>query len=271
MRAHLVQFDIAWEDRFRNFDKVRRLIASANTQAGDFILLPEMFDTGFSVNISATADSKGETLGFVQRLATELGVYVQAGRTVHSAGHDRASNVATIVSPAGTVLAEYSKTHLFTLGREGDAIRPGTDLYVWKWETPGARDGALVMFPAICYDLRFPELFRAGLGMGAEALALGACWPEGRHAHWKALLTARAIENQAFALGVNRTGSDPTLRYLGGSVAVSPKGEILGELNDEEAVLSVEIDPGEVRRWRRVFPAWKDGKLPTPTLTRSAS
>lgn len=277
MRAHLVQFDIAWEDRFRNFEKVERLINSARTDPGDFVLLPEMFDTGFSVNTTVTADKSGETLSFLRRLATDLSVYVQGGRTVHPSFREKASNVSTTISPGGEVLAEYSKTHLFTLGKEGDAIQPGTDLYVWKWggtgtaATDAKRDEPLVVFPAICYDLRFPELFRAGLAMGAEIFALGACWPEARHSHWRALLTARAIENQAFAFGVNRVGTDPTLHYLGGSVVVSPKGEVLGELGDNEGVLSVEIDAGELRRWRRVFPAWKDGNVQTPSFTRSAS
>jgi predicted amidohydrolase len=115
--------------------------------------------------------------------------------------------------------------------------------------------------PAICYDLRFPELFRLGLLKGAEVYALGANWPDARQAHWRALLIARAIENQAFVLGVNRTGRDPHLNYAGGSIAVGPQGEVLGELAAEEAVLSVEIAPREVHAWREKFPAWKDGKL----------
>jgi predicted amidohydrolase len=123
--------------------------------------------------------------------------------------------------------------------------------------------------PATCYDLRFPELFRDGLRAGAEVIALGACWPSVRHAHWRALLIARAIENQCFVLGVNRVGDDPAqigagvgqvagLRYLGGSLVVSPMGDVLGELGADEGVLSVEIHAQSVRDWRSKFRAWKD-------------
>jgi omega-amidase len=118
-----------------------------------------------------------------------------------------------------------------------------------------------VVCPAVCYDLRFPELFRIGLSKGAEAFAIGANWPEARQAHWRTLLIARAIENQAFVLGVNRTGSDPALRYAGGTIAVGPRGEVLGELEAEEGVLSTGVDVSEMRKWREVFPAWRDGRL----------
>jgi predicted amidohydrolase len=91
--------------------------------------------------------------------------------------------------------------------------------------------------------------------------AIGACWPDSRHAHWRALLIARAIENQAFVLGVNRTGKDPALSYAGGSIAVGPRGEVIAELGAEERVLSVEIQPSALREWRSKFPAWKDGRL----------
>jgi predicted amidohydrolase len=123
----------------------------------------------------------------------------------------------------------------------------------------GAR--ALTVCPAVCYDLRFPELFRRGLLAGAGAFAIGANWPAARAAHWRALLVARAIENQAFVLGVNRTGSDPHLVYAGGSIALGPKGEVLGELGATPGVLTVEIDPLAVREWRDTFPAWKDARL----------
>lgn len=98
--------------------------------------------------------------------------------------------------------------------------------------------------------------------MGAELFAIGACWLDTRQAHWRVLAMARAIENQAYVLAVNRTGPDPNANYIGGSIAVGPHGDVLGELGAEEGVLSVEIDRDEVRRWREKFPAWKDSKLP---------
>jgi omega-amidase len=252
MRAHLVQFDIAWEDKPANFAAVERLLEHAPIEPGDLVVLPEMFDTGFSMHTAVTADREGSTLGFVQRLAEDLGVTIQAGRTVHPCHCTRASNVATIVDPHGRAIAEYAKIRLFPLGTEPETIQGGDRVMTWTWVATG-----LIVCPLICYDLRFPELFRAGLKKGAEVFALGACWLQGRHAHWKPLLQARAIENQAFVLGVNRCGSDPNSRYLGGTVAFGPKGDLLGELGENEGVLSVEIDAGSLREWRAKFPAWQ--------------
>jgi omega-amidase len=170
---------------------------------------------------------------------------------------------------------EYAKIHPFTFGREPEFFAGGGEVMTYRWGEGGRHEGTearrheggdgkddgLTVCPAVCYDLRFPELFRIGLGKGAEAFAIGANWPEPRQAHWRALLFARAIENQAYVFGVNRTGSDPSLNYVGGSIAIGPRGEVLGELGAEEAVLSVDVDPGEVRRWREKFPAWRDGRL----------
>jgi len=114
---------------------------------------------------------------------------------------------------------------------------------------------------SICYDLRFPELFRMGVLQGAQLIALGANWPDARHTHWRALLIARAIENQAFVLGVNRTGTDPHLSYAGGTIAIDPRGTILGELGHGEGVLSIDIDPKVVTDWRATFPALRDIRL----------
>jgi len=258
MRAHLVQFDIAWEDPDANYEKVEAMLSNHPIEPGDLVLLPEMFDTGFSLRIDRTADSHGKTLRFAQTLAEDLGVTLQAGRTVHACHCDKADNRASVLGPDGSLLCEYTKIHPFSFGREPEVIRPGTRVETYDWAFD---DQALKVCPAICYDLRFPELFRLGLAQGAEAFALGANWPDARQNHWRALSIARAIENQAYVFAVNRTGSDPHLGYAGGSIAVDPKGEIIGELGDEQAVLSVGIDPGAVRAWRDLFPAWRDARL----------
>lgn len=255
VRAHLVQLDIRWEDKGANFERAAGLIEGARAEPGDLVLLPEMFDTGFSMNTGRTADTDGQTLAFLAALARRLGAWVQGGRTVREPSAARARNVMSVLSPGGALVEEFAKVHPFSLGNEQEHFEGGTRVTTYRW-------GGAVVCPAICYDLRFPELFRRGLAMGAEVFALGACWLEARHAHWRALLVARAIENQAYVLGVNRTGRDPNAAYLGGSVAIGPRGDVLGELDAREGVLSVEIDAGEVRRWREKFPAWRDGRLP---------
>lgn len=266
MRAHLVQFDIAWEDKPRNYARVRRLIADAaeagRLRPGDLAVLPEMFDTGFSFTLDRTEDRGGKTLAFIREVAAEFRITLHGGRTV--VGPDgRGLNLATVAGPDGAVLAEYAKVHPFTYGREGEFFTGGDRVVTYAWRAD--EDRTLTVCPAVCYDLRFPELFRRGLMMGAEAFALGANWPAPRAHHWRALLIARAIENQAFVFGVNRCGNDPHLAYAGGSIAVGPKGDVLGEMGGEEGVLSVDVDVAALREWRETFPAWKDLRLIKPT------
>ena len=271
MRAHLVQLDIAWEDPVENFSRTDRLLDTADIEPGDLVVLPELFSVGFSLNTETTADKGGQTLRYLLRLADDLGVTIQGGRCVHDCDCALAINEATIVAPGSDhddadarLIAQYAKLHPFTAGREPERFSPGDRVHTYDWQSQG---GSLRVCPGICYDLRFPELFRQGLAMGAEVFALGANWPSPRHAHWRALLIARAIENQALVLGVNRVGSDPHLNYLGGTIAGGAQCEVLGVVGAEPGVLSVQVDPGAIRGWREAFPAWKDTH---PDLVRSS-
>jgi omega-amidase len=245
-----------WEDRHKNFARTLRIVDQAAPDPADLILLPELFDSGFSLNTDRTHDDEGETLAFLKQTAERTGCTVQGGRTLRG-DQPRALNTAPVHAPDGQLLAEYAKIHPFSFGREPEAFRGGDSIVTYPWQ-------GLAVCPVICYDLRFPELFRKGLLAGAELFAIGANWPSPRAAHWRALAIARAIENQAFVLAVNRAGADPHLDYAGGSIAVGPKGEILGELGADEGVLTVDIDPAAVRDWREAFPAWRDITLIDP-------
>ncbi|MGE4196622.1 MAG: nitrilase-related carbon-nitrogen hydrolase, partial [Phycisphaerales bacterium] len=239
MRAHLVQLNIAWENKEQNFARVRSLLDSTNISAGDLIVLPEMFDTGFSFNTDATGDgmchaggkscktlaSTGTTIEFLSRLARERQALVHGARTVVDS-NGKGRNLASIIGPDGSVQAEYAKIHPFSYGKETERFVGGDTVLTYSWTCGGGEP--VTICPAVCYDLRFPELFRRGLSLGATMYVIGANWPAPRAMHWRTLLIARAIENQAFVVGVNRTGSDPALTYSGGSIAVGPKGEILG-------------------------------------------
>ncbi len=268
MRAHLVQLDIVWEDREANFDRVLRLLDGVDVDEGDFVLLPEMFDSGFSLNTETTADD-GTTQAWLSRLADDLGATVMGGRTVGgcaNGGCEKATNHATVFAPderggEPKLLCDYAKIHPFTYGREGERFVGGRHVETFAWS---AGEEALVVCPTICYDLRFPELYRLGLQQGAEVFTCIANFPAARQSHWRTLAIARAIENQAFVLAVNRRGNDPYLAYAGGTVAIDAKGEVIGELGDEEAVLTVELDVPAFRAWRAEFPAWKDGTLLAP-------
>ena len=260
MRAHLVQMSIDWEDHDANFRRVDGLLRGVDVGRGDLVLLPEMFSSGFSLNTGATADRDGVVLGYLRDLAMRLGAWVQGGRTVLADGAAKATNEAPVFDPSGRLVCSYAKIHPFSFGREPERFVGGSEVMMYAWGD-GPDGAAMAVCPAICYDLRFPELFRRGLAMGAECFAIGANWPDARQGHWRALLVARAIENQAVVLGVNRTGTDPHLSYVGGSLAVGARGEVLGELGDDEAVLSVEVDAAAVRGWRETFPAWRDVRL----------
>jgi predicted amidohydrolase len=120
--------------------------------------------------------------------------------------------------------------------------------------------------------LRFPELWRVATAGGAEVFTIGASWPDTRQTHWRALLIARAIENQAFIVAVNRVGADPHLKYAGGSIIISPTGEILDEAGVSPQVLVADLDLGELRAWRTEFPVLRDVRddlLGTMTVDKS--
>lgn len=257
MKAHLIQMDIEWEDREANFAIADRLIEQASPDPGDLVVLPEMFDSGFSFNVARTADTKGETARWIQTKARAAGIVIQGSRTVWEGSGHLAQNLAHVAGPDGFI-CEYKKIHPFGFGGESKEFEGGNEVVTYDCH---AEDTCLKVCPAICYDLRFPELFRIGLAKGAEVFALGASWPTTRAAHWRALLLARAIENQAYVLGVNRCGSDPALQYDGGTIAIGPKGEVLGEIGGNEGVLTVELSKESVENWRSDFPAWTDVRL----------
>ena len=266
MQAHLVQLNIRWEDPAANFCAVSAMLGRTDISPGDLILLPEMFDTGFSLNIEKTADTQQHTHHFLADLAHSHSCFVQGGRTVlpeRDAQNNneskeithKAHNRMSIFDPDGRLICDSPKIHPFSFGREPERFVGGSRVMHWDWT---CAQTLLRVCPVICYDLRFPEIFRIAVQQGAELFALGACWPAARKDHWRALAIARAIENQAFVLAVNRTGDDPHLHYAGGSIAVGPAGAVLGELGEEESVLSVEIDPMILADWRTRFPALRD-------------
>jgi len=254
MKAHLIQLDIAWENKQANHIRVQQLVDQAKPDAGDLIVLPELFDVGFTLNTEIAIDD-GRTLGFLQRLADKTNCIIHGSRATRSQVDPLASNCATICTPGqSATLHEYHKIHPFSFGRETESYLGGDAITHYTW-------GDLQVCPAVCYDLRFPELFRLGVKQGAHAFVLGANWPNHRQSHWRTLSIARAIENLSFMFAVNRCGDDPHLPYSGGTIAIDPKGEIMGELGDEEGVLSVEVDPSVLHEWRETFPALKDMKL----------
>jgi omega-amidase len=258
MNIYCCQLDIAWEDKAANYRKVERLLAHARPQGDSLVLLPEMFATGFSMNVAEIAEDGGDgpTVQFLSRQAAALGVYIVGGFATH--GDDgMGRNVLAVFCPDGKRVADYQKIHPFSVGDEHRHYVGGERVCTFEWACSGSGTGTTVS-PFICYDLRFPEIFRQGARAGAEVITLIANWPQARIEHWVTLLRARAIENQAYVAGVNRCGTDPKLVYTGRSIIVDPQGNVLADAGADERVITASIDVTALREYRRRFPFLAD-------------
>lgn len=256
MRLACCQLDIAWEDKAANYRRVEELVEAAELPPGALLLLPEMFATGFTMNALSVAEAlDGPTANFLSGLARRYRVFVEGGLVVRATGAGSPRNEALVFDPEGRQVARYAKMHLFSFAGEPAHYSAGPSPVLFDWQ------GGLVA-PAICYDLRFPELFRQLVKNRAQVLAVIACWPAPRESHWLALLRARAIENQCFVVAANRCGRDPSgLAYGGRSQVVDPRGEILADAGTGEGVIQAEIDLEAQARYRREFPALGDMRL----------
>lgn len=251
MQVVAVQLDIAWEDREASHARVRRLLKTVEVAPGALIVLPEMFDVGFSMNLEKTAqDASRASEAFLRELAAEYDAAALGG-VVGPISNGKGTNEAVAFAPDGQELVRYVKMQPFTLGNEHLKYAAGERHRVFSW-------GGMQIAPFICYDLRFPELFRPAVSAGAEAFVVIASWPHMRSEHWVRLLQARAIENLAYVVGVNRCGSDPKFQYDGRTAAFDPHGKTLFENGPAEQATVCVWDPEEVRDWRRKFPALGD-------------
>jgi omega-amidase len=253
MKVHAVQLDCVWEDPEANRGKVDRLLAGLRCEADNLVVLPEMFLTGFSLNTAVTVqESGGWHEAMLAEWADRLGCAVMGGVVSRSEGG--VFNEAVAYGPGGVLLTRYAKRQPFSLGDEHLVHGPGRQAKVFDW-------GGWRVGPMVCYDLRFPEVGREAVALGAEMLVCIASWPIARVQHWLTLLRARAIENQAYVMGVNRCGKDPNFTYPGRSVVVDPQGVILGDAADREGVLTATCDLDVVRGWRAAFPALRDAEI----------
>lgn len=244
----LVQMDLAWEDVAENHRRSARLLTKAKEGKAALAVLPEMFSTGFSMDAARIAQpSGGASETFLRDRARELGLWILA--SVPEQAKPAPRNMAMLVSPEGTVV-KYAKIHPFSFAGE-DRVYGAGDRVVTA-EVAGVR-----VTPLVCYDLRFPEPFRAAADE-TDLFVVVANWPDKRREHWRTLLRARAIENQAYVIGVNRAGEGDNLRYAGDSAAIAPLGETLVEADSREQVLFADVDPALVAKLRARFPALKD-------------
>ena len=246
-----VQLDIAWEDKAANFRRVESLLQGTPPATGSLVVLPEMFASGFSMNLAVTRQNAAhEDETFLAGLARKYGVFVTGGVVSRGSG-EMGRNDAVVFSPDGRLLARYAKIHPFSLSGETQKHEAGTEIVTFSW-------AGFTVAPFVCYDLRFPEIFRAAAQRGANLFVVMALWPAKRQQHWLTLLQARAIENQAYVVGVNRVGREPEFLYAGRSVVVDPQGVIVADAGEREQVLTAALEPEVAITWRHHFPALRD-------------
>jgi predicted amidohydrolase len=250
MKVAALQHDIVWADRDANFSRLEPLIAQAATDGADFIVLSEMFSTGFVVDDSSIGEpTGGPSSAFLSAQATRHGVWV--GGSCPELGDDdlRPYNSFVLAAPDGTQ-HRYRKIHPFTYGNEHLHYRAGTSHVTVDIE--GLR---VSLF--ICYDLRFADEFWS-LAPHTDVYVVPANWPASRQEHWLALLKARAIENQAYVVGCNRVGDGGGLSYGGASRIFSPLGDTVASADDSEVTIMADVEVQHVLDVRAKFPFLRD-------------
>jgi omega-amidase len=249
LRAALGEYDTGWHDPETSIRHAHDVIAGAARLRARLVVLPEMCTTGFTMEGTRWAEpltTERGASGALAAAARDHRVWVLAGLAVRETLPARLVNAAVLFDPAGSIAAIYRKQRLFTYAGEHEVYAQGDGPVVVTIE--GVRVGLF-----ICYDLRFPELFRA-VAPEIDAALLIANWPERRRAHWDVLTRARAIENQCYMIAVNRIGVGDGVEYDGGSVAYDPWGEPLGIGGGGNAPRVVDIDPARVKLVRARYP-----------------
>jgi len=250
VKVALIQHDIVWEDPDANFERLAPLIAEAAGQGARLAVLTEMYSTGFSMAAERIAEpAGGPSTAFLvdQAAANRLWVCGSLPELAH--GASRPSNCLVLAGPDGTIL-RYRKIHPFSFAGEHERYEAGD-----KHVTVMVEDVRLSLF--VCYDLRFADEFWA-LAADTDCYVVVANWPAARRDHWRTLLRARAIENQAYVAGVNRVGTGGSLEYRGDSALIGPFGEVDAEAGDAETVVVVEAMPDRVAEVRASYPFLDD-------------
>ncbi|MFF8998108.1 carbon-nitrogen family hydrolase [Streptomyces achromogenes] len=257
MRASLIQ--AAVDEREPVGSRRRRLAALVREQSGaDLVVLPELWTTGAFAYEEFGREAEpleGPTYEVMAEAASDAGVWLHAGSIPERDPEGTLYNTSLVFSPSGELAAAYRKIHRFGFDK-GEAVLMGAGRDLVTVRLPDTTIGV-----ATCYDLRFPELFRALVDAGAETLVVPAGWPERRRAHWTLLARARAVENQAFVLACGTAGTHAGVPQAGHSIVVDPWGEVLAEAGPGEEVLTVDIDPAKPAATREQFPALKDRVL----------
>ncbi|MFI6154259.1 carbon-nitrogen family hydrolase [Kitasatospora sp. NPDC051170] len=260
MRASLIQ--LAVSDAEPPAERRARAVALVRAQQGaDLVVLPELWPLGgFAYDLwpegAETLD--GPTSDAMASAARAAGVWLHAGSIVERDPDGPIYNTSLVFAPDGELVHTYRKIHRFGFD-SGEAVVMGAGQEIVTAPTDFGTLGL-----ATCYDLRFPELFRALLDAGAQLMVVPAAWPARRREHWTLLARARAVEEQAFVLACNTAGTHGGVEQAGHSLVVDPWGRVLAEAGAGEQVLTVDFDPAEVGKAREEFPVLRDRLLGIP-------
>jgi predicted amidohydrolase len=258
--AAALQFRVDVGNVPANRERAVHWIGEAATRGARLCVLPEMWSTGFAdAGLLRLSRTTPELLHDLRILATRLRVVI-AGSMPERVGRG-VFNTLYVINATGVVTGEYRKTHLFSPSGEDRWFRRGTSAAVVPTDL-----GPLG--PLVCYDLRFPELSRKYFLEGACVLCVAAQWPSVRCAHWELLTVARAVENQSYVVAANAVGPSGPFHYAGGSAVVSPAGERLAALGEEEGIAVATIDPEAVAETRRRIPCLADRNPRAYRMTR---
>ncbi len=259
LKVYLVQMESAPGAKKQNLEHARELVEHASPAPGGLIVFPEMFATGYEPGMAEQmaenfdAQPMETTAAFLTSLAEQTGCTVLGGGISRANGtfaKHKFSNRTGFFTAKGEK-AFYNKMHLFF--PEQSAFAPGDNVTLYAMKD-------FCISPTICYDLRFPELYRKATVAGANLLTVQASWPAKRKLHWETLLKARAIENQAYVIGVNNVTAKGD--FTGDSQIVNPQGEVVAKAPaGEECVLSAELDFGILEQWRNDFCVLKDRRM----------
>lgn len=244
----IAQMNMTWENIEENMKKAEGFIKKASENKADLILFPEMALTGFTMNINKLLLSEEEIINWIRKNAVDNNINIGLGFAVKV--DDKGKNKYIIISKKGEVLADYTKVHPFSYGGEDEKYYNGDKICICKIDE-------FKISPFICYDLRFPEIFQIA-SKEAQIITVAASWPKSREEHWITLLKARAIENQCYVIGINRTGAGGALQYNGASMFISPDGEILNEISNKEVLIIENLEIEKIAEVKDKFDIKKD-------------
>jgi len=242
MRVALIQTNLHWEDKYKNIVQFEAYFKEL--EQCDIVCLPEMFTTGFSM-LSRELSEKpdGPTIQWLSQMSKIYNRTFIGSIIVNS--NNNFYNRLYMVTPDDILY--YDKKHLFRLSLEHENYTPGNERKIFNYK-------GINITPNICYDLRFPIWCRTK----SEIMIFVANWPEIRIDHWNTLLKARAIENQCFVIGVNRTGSSNSIKYNGMSSVYDHTGKCITYLDNKCGIIYADINIDEIYKYRDTFPTWKD-------------